>query len=87
VHHGAERAARLDLGDRCAAGHEDLARHTAMVGGERDRLGVVAGAAGRHAAGHRVAERGELVHRPTDLERARALQVLGFEHDAATEHL
>ena len=50
-------------------------------GGERQRLGVVAGAAGDDAARARVAERGELAQRAADLEGAGALQVLRLEHD------
>ena len=50
----------------------------------RQRLGVVAGAAARRRrARARVAQRGELVQRAADLERARALQALGLEHDLA----
>ena len=62
-------------------GHEDLARHAEVAGRERQRLGVVAGAAGRDAVAALRAERGELVHRPADLERPGALQALGLEHD------
>ena len=50
------------------------------MGGEGERLGMVAGAAGGDPGG-RVAERDELVHRPADLERTGALQVLGLEGD------
>ena len=44
---------------------------------------MVAGAAGGDAVGRGGAERGDLVHRPADLERAGALQALGLEHDRA----
>ena len=80
---GAVGPAGLDLGDRCARGHEDLARHPEVPGSERQRLGVVSGAAGRDAGGRGLAERGDLVHRPADLEGAGALQALGLEHDLA----
>ena len=87
VHDGAERAARLDLRDRRAGGHEQLAGHAVEQRGHRERLRVVAGAAGGHAAAGRVAERGERVHRAADLERAGSLQVLGLQHDVGVRPL
>ena len=48
---GAVRPAGLDLGDRRAGRHEDVAGHPEVLGGERQRLGVVAGAPGGHAVG------------------------------------
>ena len=49
--HGcAVRAACLHLRQRCAGGDEDLARHAAVAGGEREGLGVVASAPGDDTA-------------------------------------
>ena len=79
--------ARLDLGDRRAGRHEDVARDAEVAGGERHRLGVVAGAAGGDARLRPIAERGQLVHRAADLERPGPLQVLRLEHDRAAEAL
>ena len=74
----------LDLGQRRVVGHEDLARHAAGAGGGGEALGVVAGRRGDHAGGAAaVAEGGELGRRAAQLERARALQVLGLERDHA----
>ena len=78
-HRRAEGRAAVDLRDRRAVGHEDLARHAAHARGLRERPRVVAGAPGRDAAGAAVAEGGELVQRAADLERPRALEVLGLQ--------
>ncbi len=82
---GAERPARVDLGDRGADRNEDLARHTEVLRGERECLGVVAGAAGGDASRRGGTQRCNLVGGTTDLERSGALQVLGFEHDVAAD--
>ena len=79
--------ARLDLGDRRARWHEDVARDAVVAGGERHRRRVVAGAAGGDARLGPIAQRVELVHRAADLERPRPLEVLRLEHDRAAEPL
>src|ERR1700733_4014614 len=48
---------------------------------------MVAGAAGDHAVGTRIAEGRELVHRAAELERPRALEVLGLEYDGPPDAL
>ena len=78
-------AARFDLGDRRPGRDEDLARNAEVLGSERKRLGVVSGASRRDAGLGRGPERRNLVHRPTDLERTGALQVLRLEHDGPAE--
>ena len=80
-HGGAVAARRLGLRDRRAGRNEYLARHTAHAGGERQCLGMVAGATRHDPRLGGVAQLAELGHRPADLEAARALQVLGLQHD------
>ena len=83
----AERRDALDLGDRRLARHVHLARHAAHASGERERLRVVARAAGDDAAARVGAERRELAQRAADLERARPLQRLRLEQDRAATAL
>jgi len=77
-------AARGDLRDRGAGGHEDFACDAVHLRGESDRLGVVARASRNDTTRSGCAERGDLVHRTTDLERTRSLEVLGLQDDVAT---
>jgi hypothetical protein len=78
AHLGAERLDGRDLGDRGGGRHVDEARYPAGARCVGERLGVVAGAAG-HDARCPVVERGELREGAAELERAGALEVLGFD--------
>ena len=71
------------LGERRVDGHVDARGHPERGRGERDALGVVAGARGDDAArALGVGQRGHAVDRAAQLEGAGALQVLGLEQHA-----
>jgi len=77
---GTVAARRLDLGGRGVERHQDGRLGVVHLGGERDRLGVVARRPGAHAA--RALGRAQARDRvvgAAELEGAAALQVLGFE--------
>ncbi len=75
-------ASTLAIG--ASVGHEDLAGHAARARGGGERLRVVARRRRDDAARAAVlAERGELGRHAADLERARALEVLGLQRDDA----
>ncbi len=79
---GARLSRGRDLGQRRSLGHEDRRRQTAGPRRVGDGLAVVAGARGDDTLRAAV-EPGDLVEGAAELERARALQVLGLERDRA----
>ncbi len=86
-HLRAVAARRVHLRHRRVLGHEDGRRDPGLARRPRDRLPVVS-RAGRDdsPAPLLVGERRDLRHRAADLERARALEVLGLEeHRTARE--
>ena len=78
----ARTAACLHLRQRCPGGDEDLARHAAVAGGEREGLGVVASAPGDDTATGTATQIVELRQR-APAETIRPLEVLRLEHDRA----
>ena len=79
-HLAAVGANRLDLRQRRVTGHEQVGAGVAAAGGERNGLGVVAGARGDDPAPELgVGEAADPVLGAADLERAAALQVLGLQ--------
>ena len=82
------RPRRLDLRHRCVLRHEDRRVDAGLARGPRDGLAVVPGARGGHAcAALLLAERRDRVVGAADLERARALEVLGLEEHLASGEL
>ena len=79
VHQRAQRLAALDLGERRLDRHEHLARHATRPRRIGERPGVVACAAGHDTALAALCQRCQLVQRAAQLERARALQILGLQ--------
>jgi hypothetical protein len=69
-----------DLRERRAGGHHRGRGRSDLAGGERDALGMVAGARGHDSRRLlRIGELGELVQSAAHLERAGELQVLGLQ--------
>src|SRR5690242_11577129 len=74
---------RLDLERARGLPHLDEAVDALLEGGPRDRLGVVAGRPGDHAApALLLAQRHDAVQRAPRFERSRLLEELGLELDA-----
>ncbi len=85
---GAQRPGSLDLHEGAVGRHHDdrIDAYARRVAG--DRLGVVAGRHGHHAAGALVCvERQQLVERATLLEGGGELQVLELDDDVGAEDL
>ena len=85
---GAVATARVHLGADSSGGHHDYGVDAGLVRGQSHSLGVIAGGQRDHAGrALRRGERGHLVERAADLERAGLLQVLGLGIDAAVAHV
>ena len=85
---GAVAAGGLLLHDRGAVGHVDDRADAEHLRGQRDALGVVAGAGGHDAAGPFLGAEARHAHvGAADLEGAGALEVLGLEEDRSAGDL
>ena len=86
VQGGAVGLNRGELGFHRALGHDHVAGDAARARRQRERRAVVAGGVRDHAArGLVVGHRPHCVARAAELERARALQVLGLEGDGRAD--
>ena len=83
-HLRAVAAGGLDLGKGCALGNADHRVDAHITGGKGHALGVVSGGAGDDAPGLLlVGQRGDLVVRAAQLERAGFLQAVGLQEQTA----